>query len=505
MRSKLLLRIFGLFIIFLTGHILFAQAQQEKLNPTLERGIGLYKHENYEEALPVLKQAREEEPSSTLAAYYLGLNYKQLQDYENAILHLRDSVTNTPKIKGALIELIDCLYRFDELEEANRWIIEAENEGIRPAQVAFLKGLVRIKEGNYTDAIFSFEQAKALDPSLQQPSDYQIGIAHLKSNALNEAQKAFHGAADLRPSSNLAQYAVEYVNAIAEKQDALKPWHVLFSTAWQYDDNVILFPEDTSVVDTVADQADWRTVYALQTEYIHPLKGALGIRAKYNLYYSKQNDLGFYDTMAHALSLEPSINFKNSSLSFPTAYSHTIVDDRSYLSSPSTGALYNFLVGDSQMGQAYVRYNYKDFLWTPLTADENRDGNELGTGLGWYWFFANKKGYTNLRYGYNKDWAKGINWGYAGNQLNATVLVPLNDKFNVSFAYSLYYQNFDKTNTVFGITRHDTINTGSVLAAYKLNKDTELQYQYTFVKDDSTINVYTYTRNINSVGVNFRF
>lgn len=80
-----------------------ATTEAKKINPTLEKGIGLYKHENYDEAIGVLKKARLEEPQSTLAAYYLGLTYKQTQDYNAAVPHLRDAITMSPKIIGALI------------------------------------------------------------------------------------------------------------------------------------------------------------------------------------------------------------------------------------------------------------------------------------------------------------------------------------------------------------------------------------------------------------------
>ena len=49
---------------------------------TLEQGITYYRQENFDEALPILQKARKEDPSSSLAAYYLGITYKQLQDYK---------------------------------------------------------------------------------------------------------------------------------------------------------------------------------------------------------------------------------------------------------------------------------------------------------------------------------------------------------------------------------------------------------------------------------------
>jgi pentatricopeptide repeat protein len=171
----------AVFLILAMGLTYAGWAQEKKPTPTLERGIGQYKHENYEEALLTLKKAREEDPESSLAAYYLGLTYKQMQDYNEAIPHLKDAIVYTPKIQGALMELIDCCYQLNRLEEALRWIEEAESEGIRPSQVAFMKGLVLLKQDKDEDAIAAFKRAKEMDAAMSQASNYQIGLAYLKS------------------------------------------------------------------------------------------------------------------------------------------------------------------------------------------------------------------------------------------------------------------------------------------------------------------------------------
>lgn len=491
------------YIIIPSGH---ANAQEaRKLNPALEQGIGQYKHENYDEALPLLEQAVKEEPKSTLAAYYLGLNYKQLQNYRKAIVHLRNAVTYTPKIKGALIELIDSLYQYDELEEAEKWIVEAESEGIRPAQIAFLKGLVLIKKEEYALAIESFQKAKSLDKSMEQASDFQIGIAHLKAKEIDAAKDAFSGVIDIKPSSNLAEYADQYIDAITKSKEALKPWKISYSTAWQYDDNVVLKPGDAAVATNITNEGDARMTYDLRTEYNHRFNERYGIKGAYNFYFAKQSDLGFYDTMVHAVNVEPRIYNEKSLLAFPTAYNYNIVDDRTYLVNPSTGVLYNHTVGENQMAQTYLLYNYKDFRFSPLTPDEDRDGNGTDSGLGWYWFFAKRKGFFNVRYGYNYDWTEGNNWEFSGNRFNTTLLAPVTEKVDVSLAGSVYLQNYANTHTVFGVEREDETYSASSLLTYKFCKYSEFQLQYTHVRDDSNLAIYDYKRNIYSAGVVLKF
>jgi hypothetical protein len=229
------------------------------------------------------------------------------------------------------------------------------------------------------------------------------------------------------------------------------------------------------------------------------------MKFEHSVYFAKQNDLGFYDTLSQSLLIQPSIYFEKTLLAFPTSYNHTIVDDRSYLANPSTGALLNHVVTDNQMAQLYVRYNFKNFLWTPLNDDEDRDSNELAAGMGWYWFFAQREGFFNLRYGYNHDATEGSNWEHFGNRVNAAILVPVNEKLNVTVAGSVFRQDFRNDHTVFGVEREDDVYTGSSLVSYEFLKDKELQFQYTYVKDNSNISVFTYDRNIYSAGVQMKF
>lgn len=495
------------FVLFLSilMPVFIAEAQESKLSATLESGIGQFKHENYDEALPLLQQARKEDPTSTLAAFYLGLTYKQLQDYRSAIPHLKEAVTGTPKIIGALIELIDSLYQVDELEQGMTWIAEAEKEGLRPAQVAFLKGLLLLKQDKNQEAITSFKKAKELDKAMEQSCDYQIGIAHLKTKEFNYAQDAFKKVIVREPLSSMAKYASEYLNALTRREEGMRKWKMTFGMAWQYDDNIVLKPDTETAAVDISDKADSRQVFTGNLEYNHQFSERLGFKGQYLFYFAKQNDLGFYDTMSHSIVAQPNIFFPKSLLSFPVTYTQTLVNDSSYLSTPTVSSVYNFMAGNAQMGQVFLTYGNKDFLWTPSSEDENRDGNELCGGMGWYWFFSKRKGFLNLRYDADKEWAKGNNWESFGNRMTTTLTAPIVDKLKMTLSASALFQKFSNTHSVFNLHRSDTVYTVSSLLAYEFHKDWELQAQHTYIKDDSNIDVYSYSRNISSVGLQFKF
>ena len=478
---------------------------QLKLNPTIEKGIGLYKHENYDEAIAVLKKAREEDPQSTIAAYYLGLAYKQAQNYKEAAVHLQGAVTMTPKIKGALIELIDCLYQTGQTEEAHKWIQEAEADGIRPAQTAFLKGMVLSKEGKLDDAVASFRNAKELDTSMQQASDYQIGLANLKSGKFGEARDAFQQLILVDPNSTMAYFANTYMDAVKDMVKPRQPFRASGGIYWQYDSNVVLQPSSANIGTDISDKADSREVTTAMAEYNHVFNNMFSLRAQYFLYWAKQNNLGFYDTLSNTFILQPGMSLKNGQLSLPVGYNLTRVNDKAYLSSPSVSGVYNQMVGNHNMAKVYLKYAYNDYMWAPKLEDEDRTGNDFGGGVGWYYFFMKNKGFINLRYSLMKEWTEGSNWDNWENNFNATALVPVMDKLNVTVSGNLSAQYYNNSNSVFHVYRRDQVWTLSALAAYKFYKDSEIQLQYTYVNDSSDISVYSYTRDIYSAGIEIKF
>lgn len=160
-------RIPFLTVLFFVSTILFSPDVFCQQSAALQEGINLYKAEKYEEAINALEKARSEDPKSSVAAFFLGLAYKQIMDYEKALAPLRDAVTLTPKVKEALIELVDVEMQLGEIEEAKKWVAVAGEEDILPAKTAFLKGLILREEGKNEEAAKSFEKAKSLS-SLHQ-------------------------------------------------------------------------------------------------------------------------------------------------------------------------------------------------------------------------------------------------------------------------------------------------------------------------------------------------
>ncbi|MEK7802998.1 MAG: tetratricopeptide repeat protein [Deltaproteobacteria bacterium] len=145
-------------------------SQDYTANPELNQGIADLKAENYEEAVVNLTKARKNDPSSSIAAYYLGLAYKQQQEYKEAIVHLKDAVTLRPGVKDGFLDLAELYYYTGQSEESLKQLGFAEEKNVRPAQTAFLKGLVLMRlERNKEAMEASTRQSRLKHPLFRPP------------------------------------------------------------------------------------------------------------------------------------------------------------------------------------------------------------------------------------------------------------------------------------------------------------------------------------------------
>ncbi|OGQ12802.1 MAG: hypothetical protein A3G39_07280 [Deltaproteobacteria bacterium RIFCSPLOWO2_12_FULL_43_16] len=474
-------------------------------NPNLTQGITDFRAENYEEALASFQKARKEEPSSSIAAYYLGLTYKQIQNYKEATFHLTDAVSLRPGVKEARLDLAEVYYNMDLNEESLKQLKFAEELDVRPAHVAFLKGLVLMKLNKNQEAVDEFKKAKTLDPSLTQTANLQLGVALIKAGQREEAGRIFKEVIVADPNSDMAQFANQYLEAMTRKPAEVKPFKITLNAKWEYDDNVILKPSDQTVAGGISGEHDTRYVGILRAEYTPAASGPFNVKTQYSAYSSDYQKLGSYDVMSHTLSIIPGYTMQDSMVNLFLSYNYTWVDDDEYMRTGTASPTYTFMFSDGQMGQAALRWQGKEILKPPFTTNEDRDSQDFAASLGWFYFFAGNRGFVNAKYEINREDTDGINWEYTGNKGNLNIVAPLADNLKLNLSGETYYQQFEYVNTNFLKKRRDITYTGSAMLAYELFKDWEVQLQYTYTRDDSNLAIYDYHKNVTSVGIEARF
>jgi tetratricopeptide (TPR) repeat protein len=510
-RQKPPLHLRSLIWIFLSIFLMFCHTAAQCEDRLLLEGIELYKQESYGEAARVLEAARKQEPRSSTAAFFLGLTYKQLMDYQKALPHLRDAVTLEPKIKEALVELIEVLFHLYEegkVDEAKKWIQVAEAEDIYPAKVAFLKGLILAKEGNYTAAREAFEKAKSLDDSLAQSADVQIALTHLGENEPRKARERLRTAIQQDPTTDLAAFARQYQDLVERRIDIEKTFRITFSTFGQYDTNVVLKPVEGSLAPDITNEDSRVLSSSLRFDYLPVFEGPWLFNAQYAISGNwHQRYSTSHDAISNGLYMAPGYNFGNSALNLALRYNHALVRNPSYkqyVDVFSAGPLYRTLLMENQILELFAGYSLSEYADPPLIDEEDRDSDRFNTYANWVWLFK-KDAFFSLKYDYSHDDADGSNWVNSGHSFTFALTLPLVEKLSLQVSGEALLQNYRNVHTIFGEKRDDEFYTGTAGLSYEWIRNLNLIAQYTYSKQDSNFPIYEYDRSIYALGFEYRF
>jgi tetratricopeptide (TPR) repeat protein len=495
----LVFSLFTLSLVFLSLNPAFCQTSKY-----LEQGISQYRQENYEEAIEILKKAREEDPTSSIAAFFLGLAYKQVIDYPRAITHLKDAITLTPRIKDAVVELVDILVQQGSLQEAKWWIVLAEREKINPANIAFLKGLVLQKEGKNLEAIESFKKAKSLDKSIVQSSDLQIALCYLKESRLKEAKQRFQAAVLYDPLSDLAAFARQYQDMVEKRIFLERPLRFTISLFGQYDTNMVLKPTEEAVATGITDEKSPALAANMRMDYVPSLRDPWLFNASYSFSSNQyQKHPSTHNTIGNSLFVAPGYRFGRFALNLAATYSYYLVrnpDYEKYMDYLNVGPLFRMLLKENQILELFAGYADKNYFMPPLIPEEDKDSGGLDSSISWFWLFK-EGGFLNLRYEFINEDAEGTNWQNKGNKFTLNTAFPLNKRLKLQLSESVFLQRYENTHTVFNIGREDDTFTGSAGLIWEYSRNLSFVAQVSRIKSNSNLPIYKYDRDIYALGI----
>lgn len=503
-RSKLIyIVIIPLFFILLTGN-----AYSES---SFDKGMKEFKEENYEEALSYFIQARKEAPNSSIPAYFLGLNYKVMENYKDAVPNLRDAVTLVPHVKEALIELVDALYQTDNLVEAKKWIEVGEKEGIQPARLQFLKGLVLSKEGKNMEAIKAFQKAKELDKNLTQQVEFQIASAYMKEGQYESARDRFKFVTTIDPTTDIGTFARDYEKLLSEKLEREKPFRINVGVGYKFDTNVSLKPSSGAVADIISGKEDSAITSSLRASYTAPFSFNTPYLLSFNYAANMDNyfNLHEFNMLSQSITVVPGYNFKNISFSLPTTFFYSWIHNQvRYMWSASVTPTTKFMVTSNNFAEisaGYLRKSYYDNSYTiPPTGAEIRDGYDYIVGAGWT-YFTEEHGMLSAKYTWTKEHTKGNNWSYNENKFNLSYLYPFKKRFKLQLSGEGAFDHYINDNTVFDMKRKDENYTGQAALIYEVNKYFDVMGQFTYIRNRSNIEAFDYRRRIYSLNIELKY
>ncbi|MGV8058236.1 MAG: tetratricopeptide repeat protein [Smithellaceae bacterium] len=519
--------------IFLLSIIFNSSAFCQTQNPLMEEGIKQYQNENYEEAIDALEQVRAQDPKSSLAAFFLGMAYKQTMDYDKAAVNLESALKLKPAVKEALVEYVNVLFQLGKISEAKEWIKVAKQQNIDPANIAFLEGMILSREKDYQAAIESFEKAKSLNKNLTQTADYQIGLCYVNARKFKNAQERFKAIATYDPKSDLAAYARQYLDAVENTLFYTRPIRVTLGLTGGYDSNVVSKPRQESIAGGTGDPGGGVISPSLRIEYVPQLDGPWLFNAMYS---SSANFNEHYvhtrDSIANTFSMIPGYNFGRFSVSMLGSYTDyllrtdsDIVPDgnagyKHYQDYFTGGPIVKVMLTEKQILEVFGGYDKKNYYNQVITSENSmRDSEGFRAYLSWTWFFWNN-GFVNLRYDAAKENTNGSYWDNTSNRFSGSLVLPvLPDDLTqkTGFIYLQLAGSFTAQDYSFpqpysaadgsskSGRREDSIYNGSASINWDITKNWTCILQYSYTKSDSNIPVYEYTRNLYTAGIEFKF
>ncbi len=475
----------------------------------LAEGIAAYQQGDYARAVEQLKQARDQRPASSSAAFFLGMAYKQQGQCPKALDPLADAATLQPRIKEAVVELAHCLLKTGKDEAAMKWIRLAEQNRIFPAKTAFLKGLIRKKQGRTKAAVAALEQAASLDPELAQAAGYQIALARIQAGALKAAQSRLETAIALDPQTDLASFARRLRDRLARRIRSQRPWRFRVAVLGQYDSNVVLKPGDSQAASDITDEKSLAVTTTAGIDYYARIDGPWRFQGRYR-YDGRfhQHHSTSHDLVSNYFSLSPGYDFGNFVLDLSATYRHTLLRDpgyKHYTDELSIGPILRTGVGKHHVLAVYTGYGLQEYIQAPLKDCEDRDGERYEASLSWLWLFE-QNGLLSCRYRFSDENTDGVNWAHQSHQLSLAADIPLwGEGWTLQTGGGIAFQRFDNTHTSFEKKRADESYSLFAGLDWEIRTGAHLILQYDKIVADSNLAIYDYDRDIYSLGLEYRF
>lgn len=487
------------------------------------KGIVEYSQGNYFEALDHFKASVELLPEEPHTHFYLGLTQTRLGEFAAAITQLEKALQLDASLQYIPYHLGFAYFQEERYPEALPQFQHAMQFDPKNAATQYYTGVSLYQLKRYQEALQPFERAVELDPSLAISAQYYRGLALFELERDAQARVAFEAARAADPDSSIGRNAQQYLATLQARERERRLWQVEGNISLQFDDNVILEPNDVPM----GQQADGRVILGV-TGRVTPWRTPVWqLGAEYSLYQSVHFRLHDFDIRTHVLGVAGRYKLRPVTLRLAANYIHTSLDNSLFSEAFALQPSATIEATETLFTQASVHYRAEDYSGEVLPgqarAIRRRDGWNVRPGLHQYWLFNKKQAYARLGYHFEVQRSKGSDWDYNAHEISLGVQTPLwaGLILDVNGAYNRYdYRNnnsfaccVDNIQGVLGIfdpltdtrKRFDERYTIGIALSRDLGPSLTLSAGYTHITNQSNLGFFDYHRNIVTLAVSGRY
>ncbi len=395
-RFKIIFSVLLLIWVIVGGAALMPQMAwgSEEGEISLARGTKLYLDGKYAEAKEQLVKGTQVEPQNPEIWSLLGTTYLALKDYSQAKNALTKAVDLDPTVPRGKLYLGVANYYLGNLTEAERWFKEAKSIAPEDGLVHYYAGLVAAKQLRPKEALTELETGMNLAPQ------FALGF-----KGYQEAVKVYREE---------------------------RPFSISFTTGIEYDDNVKVLPDKTTVSAVGPNggvigsykghKADWRTPLILNAAYepIRTEKWTGGVR------YYGYGGLNYYldnFNIADQLS-EIYVKYQWDRLTINPffAFDYTWLGGQPFSQFISPGLRFTFLENANLAGDLIYMYQDRQFKTNVGNPFYDRTGTMNQVGV--FQTLAGRPGSMRLGFIWEREVTVGVN--FTANRYRLPVEAYLN-------------------------------------------------------------------------------
>jgi tetratricopeptide (TPR) repeat protein len=457
----------------------------------------------YSEAVQKLNQLATARPQDVEVSYYLGMALSKTGQDEEAEKILSRVVSLNPQFQKAHFDLGVAKFNLGKYREALQEFELAERAEPNRALVYYYEGLTLYRLGEYERSSSRFLRAAQLAPDLGLTAHYYAGVGYYRQGIMEQARPELQRAIRIDPASPVGRSAQEFLAQIERARERAKPWSFNFSTAYQYDTNVVLLPGGTPPPVGISKKGDSRQVVYASAGYMPIRTSTWSVDTHFNFYQSLHQDLTSFNVRNYSSTTSFKYWRGRMQIQIPYEFNYAFVDEDGFLSSHAV--IPTLTIQESSITSTEIRYGYqsKNFMnTTQFSNNDDRDGVNHAITVAQS-IDIGETGLLKIGYSYDRDLTGNTvnqdDWQYQGHRIfgNLKLATFLNMKLDLKAEYS--FQDYQHPVLSAGEERSDNAHTYALALSKNLGRWAALTAQYLFNQNSSSIGSFNYNRHIYSL------
>lgn len=461
-------------------------------------GMSEFKAERYGDALALFDEAVAADGEDIYAHYYRGVTLGRLGKYEGAIEDLTFVLRRDAGFDQAALELGIVLWSDGQYVRSKQWLRQAKAVQDLRADASFFLGMSHFRLNELDEAEKNLIEASS-DERLTPMARFYLGLVHYHRREWKEAAIEFDKVRELAPASDVGAQSVLYLELIENVQSKYRFYGEL---GLSYDSNVVLAPSDDNAVN-ISDEGDGLVSITAGGAYWPWRTNGSELSIGYEFFQTLHFDLSEFDLQNHRPNLQYVARIDAFEVGFQARYDYYLLDGDSLLQQPGLLSWTRYATPDFGYSELLYWFRWRDYQDDAFSDELDAIRHSVGVRQYIYLDTAQQKAWLGYRFDRNGAvHAEGRKFAFDRHQIGVGIdWLVRSWGVALELAYWFHHDDFDSPSA----GRNDDRHTLALNARKKLGKNVAIKGGYTGIFNESNQTLFEYERNIGSISVELGF